>query len=233
MVPEEIDNLTRTKLTEIFKYKSSQEDVQAIIDRGFVGAEFKKGKALFVGINPSFPSDANNESFLYDIDRAITDYPKHYKSFGDLVVGTRYENNWTYIDLFQFRETNQKKIELFFKNDIQFIVEQLRLSHDIMCKINPEIIVVCNTGAANFFGINKVNENGKFDNVWFGYDFVFDVRYGIHIIKERLAESIIEKKDETLINTPVLFTSALTYMSRFDKQRLNWQLNLIGNREIE
>jgi NAD-dependent DNA ligase len=226
----EFDNITRLKLTELFKYKSSQQDVQAIIDRGFVAAEFKEGKALFIGINPSFTSEAKNESYLYDIDRAINEYPKHYKHFSDLLKETKYENDWTYIDLFQFRETNQKNINLFFKSDIQFIVEQLRLSHSIISKINPEIIIVCNTGAANFFGIDMIEKDGKLDSVWFGYDFIFDERYGVDIIKERLSESIIENNDEILTNTAVLFTGTLTYMSRFDKRRLNWQIKSIGNK---
>jgi len=226
----EMDNRVRTKLAELFEYKSDQENVQTIIDRGFVAAEFKEGKALFVGINPSFTSESKNESYLYDIDKAITEYPKHYKNLGDLLLETKYENDWSYIDLFQFRETNQNKIDLFFKNDIQFIVEQLRVSHNIISKINPEIIIVCNSRAANFFGINKVVRDGILDNVWFGYEFIFDERYGIDFIKERLSESIIDKNNEILIKTPVLFTSTLTYMNRFDKRRLNWQLKMIGNR---
>lgn len=230
MNPSEIDNITRARLIEIFNYKSTRKEVQAIIDRGFVAAEFKEGKALFVGINPSFPSDAKNESFLYGIDKAVTDYPKHYKHFGDLLKGTKYENDWTYIDLFQFRETNQKSINSFFKEDIQFIVEQLRLSHSIIFKIKPEIIIVCNSAAANFFGIDIVKKDGELDNVWLGYDFIFDETFGVDIIKDRYQESIIDNDDEILDNIPILFTSTLTYMSRFDKRRLTWQIKSIGNK---
>ncbi len=225
------DDKTYAKLSDLFKYKSSHQDLQEIIERGFVASKFKEGKALFVGINPSFMSDAKTESYLYDIDKAVTDYAKHYKGFVDLVQETKYENDWTYIDLFQFRETDQKKINLFVKNDIDFIVDQLRHSHSIIAKLKPEIIIVCNSGASNFFGINKsTQENGKLSNVWFGYDFLFDDRYGVDILKEKISESIINTVDQIGINTPVIFTSTLTYMSRFDKRRLNWQIRTIGNR---
>ncbi|RYM34979.1 hypothetical protein ERX46_06285 [Brumimicrobium glaciale] len=224
-----IDNITQGKLTELFKYKSSSKDVQAIIERGFVAAKFKKGKALFIGINPSFPLGSINESFQYDIDKAIIDYPRHYKAFGELLIGTKYENDWSYIDLFQYRETDQNKINLFFKNDIQFIVEQLKLSHSLISAINPEIIIVCNSRAANFFGIDKFEKDNKHENIWFGYEFIFDEQFGLDIIKDKHSESIIESLNDVLINTPILFTSTLAYMSRFDKRRINWQVKKIGN----
>ncbi len=233
MSPKEINKITQKKLTKLFKYKAVQQEVQAIIDRGFVAAEFKKGKALFVGINPSFTAKDKPESYLYNIDQAITDYPKHYKHFKELVKDTKYENDWTYIDLFQFRETNQKKINLFFKQDIQFIVEQLRITHNTIYELKPEIIIVCNSTAANFFGINKTTDtHGKLNNVWLGYEFNFNKEYGIYVIKNRISESIIKDRKKIPINIPVLFTSTLTYMSKFDKERLNWQIQRISNAKL-
>jgi hypothetical protein len=115
------------KLDKIFRYKSPNVDVQEIIDRGYVGSILEKKKILFIGMNPSYLSDSKPDSFLYDVNQAVHDYPKHYLNFKKLIDNTDYSNNWTYIDLLYFRETNQKKLELILKNDIQFIVEQLIL----------------------------------------------------------------------------------------------------------
>lgn len=229
MVKGEINNKNIiSELTEIFGYKSNNLENQNIINRGFVSAKLKKAKALFVGINPSYLSNATNESYLYDIENAVLEYPKHYRKFTELVTNTKYENDWSYIDLFQFRETNQKKIYDFYKNDVEFIVSQLKLTHKIICEINPEIIVVCNSGASDFFGINKIKKSEYWENIWLGYEFEYNKNFGIDIIKGIHNESIIKDQKQHLKNLPILFTSTLTYKSRFDKKRLNWQLNLVA-----
>lgn len=215
-------------LKHIFSYQSCNNANNEIIKRGFVASKFKKNKALFVGINPSFTSDAKIESYLYDIEDAVKDYPKHYAKFLELIEGTRYINSWTYVDLFQFRETNQKKVIDFIKYDPQFLVQQLRLTYEIICEIDPELIIVCNSGAADFFGINKFKDKGNWQNIWFGFDFEFDEHLGIDVIKGKIDESIITNKMNLLAGKPVLFTSTLTYMSKFDKRRLNWQIKRIA-----
>ncbi|MCG8203234.1 hypothetical protein G1L01_11450 [Tenacibaculum finnmarkense] len=220
------DEIVFAELKRIFSYKSEFKKNSEIIERGFVCSKIKKEKVLFVGINPSFTSDAKVESYQYDIDNAVKEYPRHYAKFTKLIENTDYQNNWTYVDLFQFRETNQKRIVDLIKFDPQFLVSQLRLTHKIICEINPEFIIVCNSGASDFFGINKWKKSNGWQNVWFGYDFEFDENLGIDIIKSKNKESILTSENQ-LLGTPVLFTSTLTYMSRFDKRRLNWQINRI------
>ncbi len=160
------DELIFEELSSIFKYKSNNIQIQEIIERGFVWSKLKKRKLLFIGINPSFPINAIKESYSYHIENAIRDYPSHYKKSTELIDNTTYENDWSYIDLFQFRETNQNKIFDFLKNDPQFIVAQLRLTYKIIQYINPEIIVVCNSRASDFFGINKFESNKKWMCGW-------------------------------------------------------------------
>ena len=120
---------------------------------------------------------------------------------------TKYENDWTYIDLFNFRETDQNKIKYFINNDLDFIVEHLKLTNEIINEINPEVIVVCNSGASNFFGINE--KQGK--NVWLGFDFYFNEDFGVEIMNGIKKESILNNMSEinNLIGKPFLFSSIL------------------------
>lgn len=222
------DTIVFNELSEIFTYKSNCKRNSDIIDRGFVCSQIKKEKILFVGINPSYTANSKTENFQYNIDQAVIDYPRHYSKFHNLIKDTEYKNNWSYIDLFQFRETDQKKINGFIKNDPQFLVNQLRLTHKIICEINPELIIVCNSGASDFFGIKKkMSKSNDWENVWFGYNFEFDENTGVDIIRSKNENSILSKEDDFLIDTPILFTSTLTYMSRFDKRRLTWQITKI------
>ena len=168
------DRVIFSELEKIFKYSSNNVEMNEIISRGFILSKLKKAKALFVGINPSYLSNAIKRSYQYDIENALTEYPKHYRKFQQLVNATKYENDWTYIDIFQFRDTNQKNIYEFLKNDSQFFVAQLKLTHKIICEINPEIIIVCNSGASDFFGINKKTKNNSWENIWLGYEFEFN-----------------------------------------------------------
>lgn len=226
------DEIVFAELSKIFSYKSEIHNNSEIINRGFVCSQIKKGKVLFVGINPSYTSDAKVESYQYDIEKAVTEYARHYSKFPNLIENTAFQNSWTYIDLFQFRETNQKKVADFIKNDPQFLVSQLRLTHKIICEINPELIIVCNSGASDFFGINKLENTKGWQNVWFGYDFEFDKNLGVDIIKSKNKNSILQEENEFLFGTPILFTSTLTYMAKFDKRRLNWQINRIAENGI-
>ncbi|WP_417200562.1 hypothetical protein [Bizionia sp.] len=226
------DEVVFAELNKIFSYNSELEKNSEIINRGFVCSQIKKGKVLFVGINPSYPSGSKVENFQYNIDKAVTEYPRHYLKFSDLIKDTVFSESWSYIDLFQFRETDQKKVAGFAKNDPQFLVSQLRLSHKIICEINPELIIVCNSGASDFFGINKWENTKGWQNVWFGYNFEFDKKLGVDIIKSKNKNSILQEENKFLFGTPVLFTSTLTYMAKFDKRRLSWQINRIAENRI-
>ena len=214
------------KIENIFNYKSNNNETTKIINRGFCYSEFNKKKLLFIGINPSYLPNAKLESHYYCVEAALNGYKKYYGKFQELARGTKYESDWTYIDLFFFRETEQNKINNIIDNDIDFIISQLRLSNEIINDINPEIIVVCNSGSANFFGINKtINKN-----IWLGYDFIFDEDYGIEIITGINHQSIIEKNNipKNIIGTPILFSSTLTYLDMHNKKRLHWTIERVG-----
>ena len=226
-----INQEIKQQLDRIFGYKSKNEKSLQIINRGYCFAEIEFKKLLFVGINPSYLEGYENDSFSYDSQKAVIEYPRYFKKFTSLLDGTDYENLWTYLDIFHFRETNQEKVAHLIENDVEFIIEQLRLTHYIINQLNPELIVVCNSGASNFFGINKIHntkENNE-TNIWLGYDFEFDEEYGIDVIKGINKNSLIIDLDYSkLIGKPILFTSTLTYQDKFNKKRLNWIINRIS-----
>lgn len=215
-----------SRLESLFNYKSKNENVNQILKRGFCYSEFQNNKLLFIGINPSYLPNANIESHHYCIKKASQDYPKYFGKFQELVNKTKYENDWTYIDLFNFRETDQNKIKYFINNDLDFIVEHLKLTNEIINEINPEVIVVCNSGASNFFGINE--KQGK--NVWLGFDFYFNEDFGVEIMNGIKKESILNNMSEinNLVGKPFLFSSILTYLDIHSKKRLNWIIKRIG-----
>ncbi len=141
------------KLNQIFS--NTDKSINEIAKRGYVYALAEPRDLLFVGLNPSYTNKATSENYSYKISDAVKNYPKHYKAFNDLATGGNYKNNWTYIDLFYFRETNQKTLNYLIKKDINFILEQLKVTNEIIKKINPKIIFVANSNANYFFGVNK------------------------------------------------------------------------------
>lgn len=220
----------RSQLDSIFdKFSAASGLVSEIASRRFVYSKVERKKVLFVGFNPSYTSDSKpngNDYEPYDLKEAVERYPKHYKKFQDLADECGVGEDWTYIDLFFFRETEQKKIAEILKDDIgvDFICQQLRLTIDLMEKIKPEIIVVCNSGAREFFGIDEDLET----KIWMGYNFIFDEKFGVDVISGMNEKSIKKGvKSTELIGIPVLFTSTLNYMDRSSKKRLAWQINQI------
>ena len=216
------------KIQEIFQINSKSAFVNELKNRGFCFSEFQKKKLLFVGINPSYLKDSVNDSHSYSVNDAVNNYKKHYGKFQDLVNKTKYENDWTYIDLFFFRETDQNKVYDIIDTDVDFIIQQLNITHEIINEINPEIVVVCNSGASNFFGINNVDSK---NNIWLGYDFKFDDNFGVEVVKSINKKSILitQDKEQKVIGTPFLFSSTLTYLDNFNKKRLKWIIERVGN----
>jgi hypothetical protein len=227
-----IDNeIIKKRLIEIYSAAGKQNGFpQDFIDAKFHFPVYNPKDVLLVGLNPS----------LSDIGETIDGwYPPyelqknakhhmHFKRFFEIMNNTPYGDNWCYHDVFYFRETNSKEMYNYFRNDgfLTFLWEQLLLSIDIIESIHPKLIVVCNSQAANFFGINAKGN----DNVWMGYKFTFNEELGCYNISGNHKNYIDEKGKETpLLNTPVLFYSTLTYMDDFNRERLSWQIRRILN----
>lgn len=219
----------KQKLENLFQLKSNNVTVQEIVNRGYVVSEIEKGKVLFIGVNPSYPKGAKPKSYFYKVSNAVKEYPKHYKNFNNLISNTKYKGKWTYIDLFFFRETDQKKLDLIIRNETMFIVEQLRLTNEIIKNINPKVIIVANSKSADFFGINKVkNKKGELINIWLGLNFEFDKITGLMKVTGINDKSIIDKRNFNFYKDKLfLFTSTLKYMNKFEKERLSWLIDRI------
>lgn len=215
-------------LGKLFKSFRAEEKLNEIVSRGFVYAESEKNKKiLFVGINPSYSTKDCPACFSY-IPKYDSNDPNrhaHFKKYSDLAKAANLkEDEWTSIDLLFVRETNQRKVLDFIKyaEGLDFICEQLRLTMSVLEELEPELIVVCNKGAGRFFGKDK----NEFENVWMGYEIENDKIVGIH------PRSIKSGSHSTVLkHTPIIFTSALTYMKKELKKNLIEQIKAILREE--
>ncbi len=157
------------RLDEVFsQYENSQ--FRDIVNRRWVFCNNEKktdADLLFVGINPSY-IEGKVYVPIYNIEDAVKGYKRYYGVFKNLAEDV--SNNWAYMDLFYFRETEQKKIDEIMSQEkgVAFICNQLQLSFDILQVIAPKVIVVCNKRIHDFWGKNRTTDNR---NVWMGFKF--------------------------------------------------------------
>jgi len=186
----------------------------------------KKDAILFIGINPAFSKQRNEEiknkeiefyPFISDETKDIT----YFEKFKDI---SSYCNNaeWTHLDLFFMRETNQEVIEKLSYDNVDFLQAQLDITFEIIKRASPKVIVVSNSLASEFFGKRKQKHLPHFDKIWMGYDLNFktdfDNELGTYNIK-------IGEKD-----TPIFFSGMLSGQRALDLgslERLKWQIKRI------
>ena len=196
------------KIKNLFEnYKSQDPELQEIINRKYVYSQFHTGrKVLFIGLNPSFrEKQAKKEEYYKSFD-ATNNNDRYFRRFPLLVEN---KNDWTFLDLLYIRETRQRNIENFYKREPDFIKQQLEISKEIIKKINPEIIVVCDTFARNLLKSNMMN-----------FEFEFDDTIGTY--------RIINNSD--FKDTIVFFSGMLTGQRALDNgsfERLKWHLNKV------
>jgi hypothetical protein len=196
------------KIKNLFEsYKSQDPELQEIINRKYVYSQFHTGrKVLFIGLNPSFrEKQAKKEEYYKSFD-ATNNNDQYFRRFPLLVEN---KNDWTFLDLLYIRETRQRNIENFYKREPDFIKQQLEISKEIIKKINPEIIVVCDTFARNLLKSNMMN-----------FEFEFDDTIGTY--------RIINNPD--FKDTIVFFSGMLTGQRALDNgsfERLKWHLNKV------
>ena len=196
------------KIKNLFEnYKSQDPELQKIINRKYVYSQFHTGrKVLFIGLNPSFrEKQAKKEEYYKSFD-ATNNNDRYFRRFPLLVEN---KNDWTFLDLLYIRETRQRNIENFYKREPDFIKQQLEISKEIIKKINPEIIVVCDTFARNLLKSNMMNFEFEFDDTICTY-------------------RIINNPD--FKDTIVFFSGMLTGQRALDNgsfERLKWHLNKV------
>jgi hypothetical protein len=194
-----------------------------IISRGFIAPQYiKSDSIMFLGINPSFthPYEIHDIHF-YSNDNSNQYFDKFNEINTEINKKSIVKINWTHLDLLFFRETNQKVVDLFLKEDpigVQFIWQQLMLSKQLLELSTPEIIVASNTKVRHFLGFDSNKE--KTQGVWMGYEFDFDDNIGTcRIITEG-----------PLFNVPIFFTSMLSGQRALDNgsfKRLVWHIDFV------
>ncbi len=210
-----------TKLQPIFeKYKNTGTAcMQEIISRQYCFCPIdKKVEVIICGINPSYRKNANNVDEPFEFcfqDSYKNQKDPYYKKFPNY-----FDEHWTpeqigYTDLFYFRRTDQKDINIFFENGdggLQFLVEQLQFTQEKLESVQPKLICLFNRGAAAFFGkhANPDAKSGK-RNLWMGYTFEPTSEEDLYKITGiSLDDECIKKNKSTnLVGTYILFSRFL------------------------
>lgn len=201
-------------------------------NRGFVyqyDEDEQDCELLFLGMNPSYTvkHELKSDNPQYEGYYTRSTDRGYFKPFGLIhdellrACPTTYKN-WTHIDLFVFRETNQKVVEGIMRDHVgpSFLLDQLIIAKNRIAHIQPKVIVVNNALAREFTGFNRGGEGENEYGVWMGYTFEFDDVFGSYRITN----------DENLKNTHVLFTSMLSGQRALDlgsRERLVWQIKRI------
>lgn len=170
---------------------------------------------LIIGLNPSLtPLEEKNLLEEYK-NKNLDDwcaYSQHggaklhryFRRFPQIVEGT--EEIWTHIDLLFIRKGSSQTAKWLWKNKKEFIEEQLKISTEIIQKLNPKIIIV-NTAFGrelieNFQSKEKYSISG------------FDSKVGVHYFNE----------------IPIFFSSMIEGPSPMDKgtfERLKWHVKYV------
>ena len=185
-----------------------------IKERGYAIQDYIHTNSLmFIGINPSY--NGISESFFYNnINNEIHPYFRKFQEISEIV-----DIPWTHFDLIFVRETQQNEIEKIYsqQNGLDFIYKQLEISKQVIELARPKIIVVNNSLARKYLGLDKnIDRN---ENIWMNFTFDFDPNIGTYLISEGV-----------LKNTPVFFTSMLTGQRALDRgsyERLMWHINFV------
>ncbi|WP_428663772.1 hypothetical protein [Runella sp.] len=169
---------------------------------------------LFVGLNPS--EEKNIEVNHLEITPQNPTVVEHsyFKRFQE--VSKESTLKWGHLDLLYFRDTNQANVSkiAYRTGNIgkQFILSQLELSLELIKNINPQIIVICNSLARDFF----TSHFNQADN-WLQQPIKFEENLGTY------------RWDWN--NTPIFFTSMLTGQRALDTgsyERLIWHIKYVN-----
>ena len=223
--------LTSTYKTIFQSHQTNPVFGHILRERGFV-FQYDKDEAesdlLFLGMNPSYTEKYEKAQYFEDSYTRNTDriYFKVFSLIHQQLLdslGVEKLGNWTHIDLFVFRETNQKLIDKIMKSreGAVFLLKQLEVAKNRLIHIAPKVVVVSNAKAAEFTGKNRFEDkNGKEHGVWMGLEFKFDEEFGSHRVT-----NIPE-----LAHTHFFFSSMLSGQRALDlgsRERLVWQVKRV------
>lgn len=220
----------REKLNSIWEQDYINQLPEFVRKRGFVYSINNSGKDILItGINPSFREDADFNSYGFDFQNTLKDekWDNYWSPLKKLVYDTEnnidLRNECAYLDIFFFREKEQKQLKngiLKSSSGIRFLADQLKITQQIIEDIiKPKVIIVKNKESAAYWG--KLHERGY---IWMGYqlDFVQSFECGelykiSGLIKstDRISPDIIETN---LKDTLVLFSEHICQYTKKEKR---------------
>ena len=191
-----------------------------------------KNCILFIGVNPSFTLGSIIPDNELDIGFYETSKKIEFKDISYFEkmkeIANYCKTEWTHLDLFFIRETNQKIIENLTYSNIDFLNDQLEISFDIIEKANPKIIIVSNAFASEFFGKLKSKHKG-FNKIWRGYDLSFEGNDTT--FNNEIGTYEIEMNNRKI---PIILSGMLSGQRALDIgtfERLKWQTKMILNKK--
>lgn len=198
--------------------------MQTYLNRGYAFPEVEKAELLFIGLNPA-GSEVNGSSFSYNLQQAVKDLPKYYGRYDKLAqqIGA----GWTYTDLFYFKETNGKMLEQFLTQSLrkQFLIEQLKITQQLIEELNPKVIVVFNAKARMFFGLE--GNRTKREGIWMGYkanNIELYEKFGTPVIDSVESDINHGIKHTKTAPIPIFFDSFISYQPKTSIDRLAWHI---------
>lgn len=166
----------KQRLEQIWSQEYLNYLPENIRERGFNYSVNEVSKDILItGINPSFRKDADKGNCTFDFRIIANDekYDSYWSTLKKIVCDEKlnidFRSRTAYLDLFYFRETDQK----FLRNQIlktphglSFAVDQIKLSQEVIeTIIKPKLIIVKNKESAAYWG--KFVDKGIF---WMGYE---------------------------------------------------------------
>ncbi|MBN2730632.1 MAG: hypothetical protein JXR53_15515, partial [Bacteroidales bacterium] len=158
-------------LFNLYKGKMQNPELKQVLERCCVTSlPDLNADTLICGINPSYNNKCPENFKFSDLKNA-----PYFSTLHDIISDCKSKDSIEYIDLFCFRHTDQKIIWQFTEDPIglEFIVEHLKITQQIIEEMHPKTILVFNRTAAIFFGVNanpNADEPEK-RNIWMGYKF--------------------------------------------------------------
>jgi hypothetical protein len=147
-----LKNYLNPKLEKIWSnYYSDENPIAPMFPESVL-----QNEVLFLSLNPSLPpyiKDVEN-GFIQEkpwrflnsrISYEENESVPHFKKF--FRIQNEINENWTFLDLLYIRKSKQLDIENLYKieNDRNFILEQAKLTLDLITEIKPKLVIVANS----------------------------------------------------------------------------------------
>ncbi|GHV60089.1 hypothetical protein AGMMS49587_00450 [Spirochaetia bacterium] len=203
--------------------KNNNKKLKKVMGRGaFLEDKLYTDTILFLGIGSSHDGEDHGTCEPYDninYHNIAKSKASYYKAIEEIVGQTKFKK-WSHIDLTLLRETKQKSVESFYKDNYAIMREQNVFAIKMIKQSKPKLIV-----ASNAF-VRKILQNEKVvsNQPEFGLGFEFS---SADKVDEKTGTYIITKP---LANVPVFFTRMLSGQGQLDigsRERLIWHINYV------